>query len=717
MNAFAVALSRIRARAGEDTSSYALVILGGLAFVGYEEFVARPALPPAIFLLGLVFGAVQALPALGLVLVFRTNRIINFAQGELGGFAAVLAAELLFLVHVPYYVAMATALVAAIGASMLIEVCVVRVFANTSRLILTVATIGVAQVLAAIQLITPTLWENKPVSQIFPQPFPGGFQLGVVGFGGAEILSLVLAPTIALGLWLFLRFTIIGAAIRASAEDVQRARALGVPSRRLSTLVWGIVGLVSALASLLTARLQGFTFGVLSGPGFMLRSLAPATIGRFDNLGLTFVAALVLGMVEQGFFYQSTDAGPVDVMLFLVIILALLARAPVAGRKALAETTTYKLLREVRPIPPALRRLPEVILLTRGVPVAALALLVALPFRLTQGQTGLMSSILIYAIVGISLVMLSGWGGQISLGHWALAGVGAFTAAQLFFYIHIDFFATIALAALAGAVVSVVIGLPAVRIGGYFLAVVTLAFAIAASGKFFILDPVQVPSFSVFGLRLGGFLFTPIRSPEVIPRPLLFGRFNAWNEQVFFYVVLAFFLLSWYLATNFRRGRLGRALVAMRDNEVAGTAYGLRPTAVKLITFALSGFLAALAGGLYAFSQGTAQVRTFGPEVSLFLFAIVVFGGLGSPAGATLGAVVVFGIQDFVGGNYALLATGAGILLMLMVAPGGVGQVMYDARDGILRWIARRRGIDVPALAGAEERPPPVIVGQAPAVT
>lgn len=690
-------LGGLGALTGGDRPMWVLVIAGTLGFVTYEEIWLK--LPPEIIGLGLVFGALHALPALALVLIFRMNRIVNFAQGDLGAFAAVLAADLLLVWHWPYWVAFACAIAAAALAAALVELSVVRYFFNAPRLILTVATIGVAQILAAGQLILPTLFGTTYVSNIFPNPFELHLHLGVVDFRGAEATAFVLAPTLALALFMFLRFTAIGAAIRASGEDIDRARSLGIPAKRLSTMVWIFAGVVSGLASILSAPVTGFSFGVLVGPGFLMRSIAPATIGGFNNLGLTFMAALSLGIVEQSVYFNTGHDGPVEIALFAVIMLALLLRAPASGRKALAETTTYQLLHEVRPIPAELKRIVEVRVLRYGLPALVVTALVVGPLLLYPSflkpdQLNLAQALLVYAMVGISLVVLSGWAGQISLGQWAIAGVGTFTAAYLYTNGHVDFLLSVAVGALAGAAVSVVIGLPALRIGGYLLAVATLSFAIAAGSQLFTLSFIHIP--------------------QVIPRPLLFGRFNAWDERTMYYVVLAAFLLSFYMAVNFRRGRLGRALVAMRDNEQAGAAYGFTPLLVKLSAFVFSGFIAALAGGLYAFAERGAHWQSFPAQASLSLFAIVVFGGLGSPVGAVLGAALIISLQFFfLSGAAALLATGAGILLMLTLAPGGVGQLLYGARDTLLRWIAKRHGIDVPALQGTEDadrglRPPTI---------
>ena len=711
-----------RARAltrGPDAPGYAFLAAGLGVFVAYQVLWTNPDLPGAhpqvpigLYALGLVFGALYSLPAMALVLVYRTNRVINFAQGDMGGLATVLGAELILVFQWPYLAGMLVAIAAGVAVSALSELTVVRYFFAAPRLILTVATIGLAQVLGAFELVTPGIFghlfgRTLPLSYNFPEPFQIAWNWGPVTFTGSSVVALVISPLLALGLVGLLRYTLLGRAIRASSEDLDRARGLGIPAKRLSTLVWILAGLVSAVAGVLSARIYGFSFGVIVGPAFLLRSIAPATVGRFDNLGLTFLAALGLGIVEQGILFDTASGGATDMVLFVIVLGALVFRAPVTGRRSLAESTAYRMLREVRQVPARVAALPEAKLLRVGVPLACLAALVLAPQRLggyqpSFGQVNLMSDLLIYAMVGASLVLLSGWGGQISLGQWAIAGVGAYAYSGLITHVvHFgagglrgafpDFFASVLLAALAGAAVSVLLGLPSLRIGGYFLAVATLAFAVAADAHIFPYLPV----------------------PPALPRPALFGRFNAWDERVFYYAVLAAFLLTLYVVANFRRSRAGRALVAMRDNEVAGASFGFGATGVKLLAFTLAGFIAALAGALEAASQEGARYQNFSAETSLFIFAVVVFGGLGSPVGAALGAALVLGIQFFVGGGYELLASGAGILFMLMLFPGGIGQLVYDARDALLRGIARKHGVDPGALGG--EPPPPERAAPAPA--
>jgi branched-chain amino acid transport system permease protein len=149
---------------------------------------------------------------------------------------------------------------------------------------------------------------------------------------------------------------------------------------------------------------------------------------------------------------------------------------------------------------------------------------------------------------------------------------------------------------------------------------------------------------------------------------------------------------------NLRHSRTGRVIIAVRDNETAAEASTMNPTRVKLLAFGISGALAGFAGGLYVVNQQGVFSDAFNADVSLRLFSMVVIGGLGSMPGAVLGAVYIRGAEFFLPAGWELLASGVGILLLLMFVPEGLGGLMYRVRDAYLRWVARRRDLIVPSL-------------------
>jgi len=167
-----------------------------------------------------------------------------------------------------------------------------------------------------------------------------------------------------------------------------------------------------------------------------------------------------------------------------------------------------------------------------------------------------------------------------------------------------------------------------------------------------------------------------------------------------YYLALVTLVLMALAAIGLRRSRSGRALLATRDNEQAAAAYGINIVRAKITAFAVSGFIAAVAGSVFVFHQASFRADSFFTGESLGVFIATVIGGVGTLWGAILGAVFLRGSQWLLPGNWALLATGAGSLFVLMVVPDGLGGILFRVRDRWLRWIAERRGIAVPSLRG-----------------
>jgi branched-chain amino acid transport system permease protein len=654
-------------------------VLAFLLFVG----VLYPA-PIPVLVKGAVLGSLNALVAMGIVLVYRANRIINFAAGDLGAVAGVLAVSLIVGPGWAVFPALGAGFVAAIVLGAFIEFAVIRRFSKSPRLILTVATIALSSILAFVQGGLPRVFGYTTAPQNFPEPFPFTFDWFPVIFKSSHLLVVIVVPIVTAGLAAFFRFTRVGIAVRASAESTDRAALLGIPVKRIGTLVWVIATALSAIAVLLRAPIVGVAIGSVLGPGLLLRALAAAVIARMENLPIAFGVAVVLGMLEEAVFWATSRFLIADAVLFFVILGGLLlqrrgtiSRADDSGRSSWAAT------REVRPIPKELIRLPEVRGAIYGLGGLVLVILVVLPLRWDASRVNLFSVGLIFSMIAVSLVVLTGWAGQISLGQFTFVAFGASVSGVLS-QRGWDFFFCLLAAGVVGAVVAVAIGIPGLRIPGPFLAVTTLALALA-TGSFFLNRE-----------------FFPWLLPEGrVKRPALFGKFDLESEHTYYYVLLGLLVLVLLMLRSFRQSRSGRALVAARDNSRAAQSYGVSPLRARLFAFALSGFVAAVAGATYGFHQHGVPQTALDVRQSIQIFSIVVIGGLGSLPGALLGAAY----QTFI--NYSpftrlaftkLLGTGLVVLLILLFLPGGLGGLFYDLRDNFLRRVARRRGIIVPSL-------------------
>ena len=656
-------------------------VVGAFALWGLAVVALPSGLPFGVLLYGLVLGGLSSLIALGLVLVYRSARIINFAQADIGGLAAAVAVMMVIGWHLPYGLALVVGLAAAVATGAVVDAVVVRRFFRAPRLILTVATLGVAQIVGAAEIGLPSAFTHTRPLETFTTPFTFSFSVGPIVFNGNHVLAMVVVPVVLLGLWWFLGRTDLGIAIRGAADSDERAQLLGIPVRRLSRITWMVAAGLSGIGAMLTAPILGPQLGVNAGPEVLLAPLAAAVVARMERLGVAFAASLGLGVLQQAVLWSFPQSHSVDVAMFGVVWIALLLQRRRAGRSTESGLGGHVAVREVRPIPAALRRRVEV-RAGRLLGLAALAALaVGLPFALPTSKVTLLSYTAIYAVIAVSLVVLTGWAGQVSLGQFAFVGVGAATTGALLVHAHSDFVLAVLAAAAVGALAAAVVGIPALRIPGPMLAVATMAFAVPVST--YLLDSAYFPLFN----------------PQRVEPPSLFGRVPLGSWTSFYECCLAVLVLTIVVAHTFRRLRGGRAAVAVRDNERGAAAFGIRPYAAKLTAFALSGALAGVAGGLYVVGQRGIGFNGFNPELSIIVFTMVVVGGLGSVPGALLGALYVECAQYFLkNGAAQLLATGAGLLVLLMVVPGGLGEILYAGRDRLLLALARVRRIVVPSF-------------------
>jgi branched-chain amino acid transport system permease protein len=646
--------------------------------------------PIGVLVLGVVIGGLTAMIAFGIALIYRANRVINFAQADLGGAPASLAILLIVGRNWPYLLAMATGLAAALVLGAFVEFVIIRRFFKAPRLILTVVTIGLVQLLSVGEIGLPSVFHIKSPPQNFKSPFGFKFLIGRIVFNGNDIVALICVLASIAGLAAFFRFTNTGIAVRGCAESSERAALLGIPVQRINTIVWVMATVLATVGLIMRAGVVGLPIGSALGLPIMVRALAAAVLGRMEKFPTIFVAAVAIGILEQAIVWHTRNGLLVDPILFVVIIAALLfQRRGQMSRLGNTVTSAWQSAKEVRPIPHELVKLPEVRVLVTGVAVALGAFLLVLPVILGEARTVLAATLFCFAIVAVSLVILSGWAGQISLGQFAFVGIGEVIGAWLTLTWHWDLSIVILVGGLVGALAAIVIGIPALRIQGLFLAVATLGFALATSSWL---------------LNAKYMKWIP-RSSVRIPRYALFGHIGIDTETRYYYLCLAGLCAALIFVRNLRRGRTGRVLVSVRENDRGAESFGVNVIRTKLTAFALSGFLAAAAGVLLVHLQQNLLTTTFDPQQSVNVFVMVVIGGLGSVPGALFGATYIQGLTWFrssfppsIRPLLPFFGGGIGLVIILMFLPGGIASLMYNVRDSYLRWVAKRKGIIVPSL-------------------
>lgn len=622
----------------------------------------------ATFALGSLTGLTYGVLAVGLVLVYRSNRIVNFAHGQIGAFAASMLALAVMRWHVPYWVAFGPALAVGAATGALCEIVIVRRLRSAPRLMSVVATLGLGQFLLVFALAV-----NPDASTGITFPKPPGFPEVTVGglyLSSSYTAMAVLVPCAVIALTVFLRRSRYGLGIRAAAQNPDAARLAGLSTGRMSSLAWGIAGALSTLTAVLVIPTQGAAAVASFGPSLLLRALAAAVVARLTSIPIAMAAGVALGVVESLVAANTSSFGFVEVVIFLVILVAVLLQAPRGGRDE--DRGSWTAVAPWSPMPVALRGLAVVKAVPIVVWTVTAAVLMLLPALLTNSSTFSVIVILAVAIVGLSVGIVTGLSGQLSLGQFAVAGVGAAASYHVAFQTG-SFPLAFLVAGLAAAIASVLLGVPALRVRGLMLAVTTLAFALAAE-SWLLRQPV---AFGGSGVNPG--------------RPVV-GTWVADTAKRYYLVVLVVFAVALWLAWNVRRSGFGRLLVAVRDGEPQARAFGIRAWRVKLQAYAVSGFIAGLGGAVYAHLYSTVSYTNFptdkvGDPSSIGVVAMAVLGGIGLLIGPLLGALYIVGIPKFLPiGSAGLAASSLGWLLLLLYSPSGIAGLLRPLRE---RWIER----------------------------
>ena len=660
---------------------------------------------------GVVNGMVLGLLALGVVLVYRSTRVINLAVGNMGLPATGLMALLVINYDFSYWLALPIALMVGIAVGAMIERAVIRRLFEAPRVIVLVATIGIAQLMQAVLASYPDLERTR--GQRFPAPltFIWDDVLGL-RITGPKLTILVLVPLLAVGLSWFLNRTVFGQTVQASATNADLARLSGIDPKMVQLFVWTVAGLLATISLLLLSANRGSIGGLSNlGPNTMARALAAAVIAGMVSFPRALAAGVTIGVVQAHVqFVFINQGGLIDFLLFVVVAVAVAFQS----RGSADEVGSFSFSARRRPIPERLREIWWV----RGLSTTALGLLLAialvLPYLVTRPSRHLLyASILAFAICALSMTIVTGWAGQLSLGQMAFAGIGALFAAgfnrgftfgvgigdrwELFSVTlpRVPYLVSMLLAAGMAAATAALIGLGALRVKGLLLAVTTFAFAMAAQ-QYLYRRPM---------LNGGNSQSIPFRRGSLGPLDLA-------SQRAYYYLCLGILVVLLVVVARLRRSGIGRSIIGVRENEYTAAAYTVSPTRTKLLAFSLAGGIAGLGGALLG---GLVQnipytERLFQITDSLRLVSIVVIGGLGTLMGPVVGALWVVGLPAFWPDNelVPLFTSSIGLLILLLYFPGGLIQITYSARDALLRW-AESRLPDAPSKTSTA--PPAVVLG------
>jgi ABC-type branched-subunit amino acid transport system ATPase component/ABC-type branched-subunit amino acid transport system permease subunit len=647
-------------------------------------------IPTNVVILGIITGLTYSLIAVGLTLVYRTTRVLNFSAGEMGALPAVLVPILVISNGWPYWLALPLALAGATLLGGMVESFVIRPMSRGPRLTMLVATIGLAQAFFGINLLIPR--GGDLTGDAFPVPFDWHLTVGDLVLGPGQLLILVAAPVCIGALTLYLDRSPLGRASRASAENGEAARLAGIPIGRVSFSVWAIAGLFAGIGAILAGATRPLTLSTALGPALLLRALGAAMVGGLRSIWGAFAGGIAIGIVEALIIWNYPVGGVLEVVMAGVILASMLARPALGRASRRTDEAGWTFTTAIRPLLPDVARLPKVRMAKAMALSVVLVLAVLAPLAVRPANQVTLTTIVLTALMGLSLVVLTGYAGHVSLGQFAFVGIGAAVGGRMY-QLGLPHVAGALVVVAIGAALATIIGLPALRMGGLFLSVATLGFALATSSWLFFQEWLVHQS-PATGTSLQ------------LPRPEFLGiDFN--KEASYYWLCLAILVLVSVMVYRLRRSGPGRAMIAVRDNEPSAASLSLAPQRVKLMAFALSGAIASLAGFLYGgllinFSNQPGTI--FGPARSLTLVVTIVFGGITSITGAVLGSLWIIGIPRLLGDDFALLSSGFAVVLILLLLPGGLASVVFNLRDRLVTRLTGRHATTADAEALDESK-------------
>jgi sulfate-transporting ATPase len=632
----------------------------------------------AFILIGIGTGALYAMVAQGLVLVYRGSGLVNFAQGAFVMYGAYAYYE--FAKHLSPWLAatLSVAVTAALGAA--VQLVILRPMRHSSALARLIATLGVLVVVqaVAVQVFGDEILFDPPLL-----PSNGIQVLPGVTISEDRMIIFAAGAVLTAALWAVYRFSALGRVTTAVAQNPRAAASTGHSPGLVALANWAIGGALAGLAGCFIGPITSLE--PVNLPLIVLPALAAALIGGFSSFPLAFAAAEIIGVIESLMTRYVTTPGWAESVPFLAVILVLFVRGrglPLRGDPLDRLPSVGS--GHIRPVPAV---------------IATAALAAIIMFWASPGIDGYIAVTIAVAIMCLSIVVVTGYAGQISLAQYVLGGVGALAAAKIIGDYHVPFLVGLIVAIVVAAAVGAVVGIPALRSRGINLAIVGLGLAVAVydlvldgsySGG---IDGIAVPSPSVFGWNVD-----PLAHPD---------RYAL--------VCLVLLVLVALMVANLRRGRIGRRLLAVRSSERAAASLGVSLYGSKLYAFTLAAAIAAVGGTLLAFTQSVILTPQFDVLSSVNLVTATVVGGIGDIPGALIGATLVPGgvggeLLDLIGLQVWLPLIG-GLLVLYVLRADQDGLAALNVKLARRVWSRVRPGlvadVPVPGRTTASRAAPP----------
>jgi branched-chain amino acid transport system permease protein len=616
---------------------------------------------------GLTIGCVYSLVGLAFALLIRATGILNFAQGELVMLGAFVGLSVLTLLHLPYFVAFIVATIVGGLFGVLMERAMFGPMLKKRPPMtnLFIATLGLQVILQTVAIL---IWGADP------QPYPQIASEDPITIAGLlirpqNLLILGLALAIMALMQFFLRRTRLGIAWRAAALDPDTAALYGVNRQRNVAMTFALSSALGAAGGVLIAPLFFASFGM--GGSVQIKSFFAATIGAFGTVG-TMVGGLAVGVVE------TLAAGLIssnykNVILYGLSLGALFlffrpdepeGRTPDEAPRA-ASTGEDILSRE------RLGKWPRIVLIVIG-----LIGWIAFPLLADRYTIHIVDLALIYAIAILGLQLVFGYTGMLSLGHAAFFGLGAYTYALLTINLGLPVLATVPLAACVAGVGALVVA-PTIRLSGIYLVVATAAFQEVA---YLLMINLKTITNGAYGLYS-------------IPDASV-GQLTIDGDFLYYFLISIVLGLTYMGLRRITKSRFGRALLAVRENELSAVMSGVNAVDYRTRAFVVGAACAGIAGALYAPFVSYISPEAFTLSVSINMVTMAVIGGLGNLIGGVVGAMAIILAPEYLRflGEYRLIVYGAIMIIFMMFFPGGVTGLLRQSLKALIDRIQRLTG-------------------------
>ncbi|MDP1820572.1 MAG: ABC transporter permease [Acidimicrobiales bacterium] len=605
-------------------------------------------------LVGIFTGGAYALVAVSITLMYRSTGFLSFAHAGFASLGAYVYADFAGPRGFPRPLAALIAIVVTALYGLVTER-ILRPIRNAPAATKMIATLGIVQLTTALILL---IYGFAPTSAPLLLP-DQSIVIGSLRISYQQTAVLVIAGATAVGLGWFLRATRFGTGIRAVAGNPDSARLMGVSLTQVGRFNWALGATLAGTAGVLLAPLSPITAATFTL--LLAKALTATLVGGLISLPLTFLGGLGVGIADSLTTLRFSAPGAKEVVTMLLVVGLLIGRRRWAPE--LPPTPEIKLQRRsrLRDTAVTVGQFGGGLLRTVKWPLIIVGAVIAVVIPARSGYWGFVGARgLAYTIQSLSLVLLVGWGGQVSLMHGAYVGIGAFTTALLVVTHGVPLELALLGGGLAGVVMGALVGLPALRLSGLQFAIASLTFAGAASE----------------------FLFRRTEFPKSLPRGTLFGV-DIFDDSHLYLFMLPVTVVLYLVVWNVRRSTYGPLLISARDASTTVAHFGADPNRTRMGTFLLASFIAAFGGGLYGVLLTGFTPFDFSLILSIALLIYAVVGGIESLAGPLVAGIAFGVVPQLIQGQASTTASalpdlfaGVAVLALLALRPQGLASLL-----------------------------------------